>query len=141
RDGWVIGGSRQPGTLHDGHYQTNQNTTHAPSYTIGDISFPVQIVDLNEDILRHSFGRQLGDITDLTVSAGYRYIRNSAKSLRLEQETVSGKHLVHNYGRGGAGVPLSWGCSLEAARIISGKEIEELASEVQAKLGKPQFST
>src|SRR5699024_8165224 len=67
RGGWVIGGSRQPGTLHDGHYQTNQNTTHAPSYTIGDISFPVQIVDLNKDILRHSFGRQLGDKSDLTV--------------------------------------------------------------------------
>src|SRR5699024_8903048 len=57
RDGWVIGGSRQPGTLHDGRYKTSRNTTHAPSYTIGDISFPAQIVDLNEDILRHSFGR------------------------------------------------------------------------------------
>ncbi|HLR26035.1 MAG TPA: FAD-dependent oxidoreductase [Fodinibius sp.] len=141
RDGWVIGGSRQPGTLHDGRYQAKGKATHAPNYTIGNISFPAQIVDLNEDILRHSFGSQLGDISDLTVSAGYRYIRNSTKSLRLEQETVNGKQIIHNYGHGGAGVTLSWGCALEAARIISGKEIEELASEVQAKLGKPHVST
>jgi D-amino-acid oxidase len=34
-------------------------------------------------------------------------------SVRLEREP--GTHIVHNYGHGGSGVTLSWGCALEVA--------------------------
>lgn len=36
---------------------------------------------------------------------------------RLEAETVDRKTLVHNYGHGGSGWSLSWGCAAEAAAL------------------------
>jgi D-amino-acid oxidase len=42
------------------------------------------------------------------VSVGLRPCRDV---VRLEQESVDGKLVVHDYGHGGAGVTLSWGCA------------------------------
>ena len=36
---------------------------------------------------------------------------------RLEAETIGGKRIVHNYGHGGSGWSLSWGCAAEAAAL------------------------
>tara|TARA_B100001121_G_scaffold308997_1_gene334499 strand:+ start:1483 stop:2427 length:945 start_codon:yes stop_codon:yes gene_type:complete len=53
------------------------------------------------------------------VSVG---LRPSRKEVRLETESLpSGKRVIHNYGHGGAGVTLSWGCADEVARIVSSK--------------------
>jgi D-amino-acid oxidase len=42
-------------------------------------------------------------------------------SVRLETETLDGgRRLVHNYGHGGAGVTLSWGCALDVAAAVLG---------------------
>jgi D-amino-acid oxidase len=42
-------------------------------------------------------------------------------SVRLEAEALDGgRTLVHNYGHGGAGVTLSWGCALEVAASALG---------------------
>ena len=41
--------------------------------------------------------------------AGVRPFRDG--SYRLEAEPESGKFIVHNYGHGGAGITLSWGCA------------------------------
>ena len=41
--------------------------------------------------------------------AGVRPYRSG--SYRLDAETISGKFIVHNYGHGGAGITLSWGCA------------------------------
>jgi glycine/D-amino acid oxidase-like deaminating enzyme len=48
--------------------------------------------------------------------AGVRPFRNG--SYRLEAETDSGKFLVHNYGHGGAGITLSWGCAAKVRDIV-----------------------
>jgi D-amino-acid oxidase len=42
-------------------------------------------------------------------------------SVRLEAEALDGgRTLVHNYGHGGAGVTLSWGCALEVTAAVVG---------------------
>ena len=50
-------------------------------------------------------------------------LRPARPQVRLEAEgTASGGHgclVVHNYGHGGAGVTLSWGCAREAARLVA----------------------
>jgi D-amino-acid oxidase len=48
--------------------------------------------------------------------AGVRPYRNN--SYRLDAETISGKFIVHNYGHGGAGITLSWGCAAKVREIV-----------------------
>jgi D-amino-acid oxidase len=48
--------------------------------------------------------------------AGVRPYRNG--SYRLEAETASSKFIVHNYGHGGAGITLSWGCAAKVRNVV-----------------------
>lgn len=48
--------------------------------------------------------------------AGVRPFRNG--SYRLDAETGGGKFIVHNYGHGGAGITLSWGCAAKVCDIV-----------------------
>lgn len=51
----------------------------------------------------------------LTHQVGWRPGRSA---VRLEAEVEGGSHIVHNYGHGGSGVSLSWGCAHEAVRLL-----------------------
>jgi D-amino-acid oxidase len=45
-------------------------------------------------------------------------LRPARPQIRLEAETIpGGRHIVHNYGHGGAGVSLSWGCARDVAKL------------------------
>ncbi|MEV5550487.1 FAD-dependent oxidoreductase [Streptomyces sp. NPDC052309] len=47
-------------------------------------------------------------------------LRPARDAVRLEREELpDGRLLVHNYGHGGAGVTVAWGCAREAARLAS----------------------
>lgn len=47
-------------------------------------------------------------------------LRPARDTVRLERGTLpDGRRLVHNYGHGGAGVTVAWGCAQEAARLAS----------------------
>jgi D-amino-acid oxidase len=48
--------------------------------------------------------------------AGLRPYRE--QTYRLEPENVGSKFVVHNYGHGGAGITLSWGCAQEVFDIV-----------------------
>jgi D-amino-acid oxidase len=51
--------------------------------------------------------------------AGLRPYRE--QTFRLEPEMVSGKFVVHNYGHGGAGITLSWGCAHEIVDLVTAR--------------------
>ena len=46
-------------------------------------------------------------------------LRPSRNEVRLEVEGIGGRKVIHNYGHGGAGVTLSWGCADEVAELIA----------------------
>ena len=45
-------------------------------------------------------------------------LRPARSRVRLEAERSGGVTVVHNYGHGGAGVTLSWGCAEDAAELV-----------------------
>ncbi len=48
-------------------------------------------------------------------------LRPGRPAVRLEAEQwAPGKQLIHNYGHGGAGVTLSWGCAAEVLGLVEG---------------------
>ena len=56
----------------------------------------------------------------LQVVCGLRPVRST---VRVEAERIApGRLLVHNYGHGGAGITLSWGCAAEVVRLIPDME-------------------
>lgn len=67
-----------------------------------------------------------------TVWAGLRPQRS--KGVRVETETLTfgteKVKVVHNYGHGGCGITLSWGCAQDAAKLVQ----RELAQIPAAKL-------
>jgi D-amino-acid oxidase len=54
----------------------------------------------------------------LSCVAGLRPYRNG--SYRLEAERRSDKLIFHNYGHGGAGITLSWGCASKVRDVVRG---------------------
>ena len=46
-------------------------------------------------------------------------LRPSRSEVRLEVEYIGERKAVHNYGHGGAGVTLSWGCAEEVVNLVS----------------------
>jgi D-amino-acid oxidase len=47
-------------------------------------------------------------------------LRPVRPSVRLEEESLDGRRVLHNYGHGGAGVTLSWGCAEDVAAGVLG---------------------
>mgnify|MGYP001311232576 CR=1 FL=1 len=46
-------------------------------------------------------------------------LRPGRTEVRLEKEIIAGKIIIHNYGHGGSGVTLSWGCAEEVVEIVN----------------------
>lgn len=76
-------------------------------------------IDPNDraDILRKvsNLYPQFKNVEIVSESVGLRPAR---KEVRLEYENFSGKTVIHNYGHGGAGFTLSWGCAQEVVAIV-----------------------
>ncbi|MFF5227485.1 FAD-dependent oxidoreductase [Dactylosporangium sp. NPDC000521] len=49
-------------------------------------------------------------------------VRPFRRQVRLEHVNLGRCHVVHNYGHGGGGVSLSWGCALETVELVTALE-------------------
>jgi D-amino-acid oxidase len=45
-------------------------------------------------------------------------LRPERDAIRLERDVQDERRLVHNYGHGGIGVTVSWGCAADAAHLL-----------------------
>jgi D-amino-acid oxidase len=60
-------------------------------------------------------------LSGVTVTEHRIGLRPVRPSVRLEEESLGGgRRLLHNYGHGGAGVTLSWGCATEIVTTVLG---------------------
>lgn len=110
--GWILGGSREE------PLQNGSSFWHAPeaSYNVFE-GIPEPVYTFNEKILRILLGRHdIGDY-ERTGYVGYRPGRRGG--VRIELTSEFGRPVIHNYGHGGAGVTLSWGCAEKVARLIA----------------------
>ncbi|HSX18571.1 MAG TPA: FAD-dependent oxidoreductase [Candidatus Saccharimonadales bacterium] len=70
-----------------------------------------------EDILR-KVGNLYPVFKNVEIIGETVGLRPARPEVRLEAENFSGKTVVHNYGHGGAGFTLSWGCAQEVVSIV-----------------------
>jgi D-amino-acid oxidase len=59
-------------------------------------------------------------------------IRPCRASVRLERERLDGMSVVHNYGHGGAGVTLSWGCADEVVSLCVNHTVARVTARNRA---------
>ena len=62
---------------------------------------------------------ELASLPEEDILAVVCGLRPARPSVRLEREEIRpGNWVVHNYGHGGAGVTLSWGCAAEVVDLV-----------------------
>ena len=82
-----------------------------------DTTFTSDEIEDNEYIL--SKCEELWPELDRTKIVGTAVgLRPSRHEIRLEEESIKDKKIIHNYGHGGAGVTLSWGCADEVVKLL-----------------------
>lgn len=57
-------------------------------------------------------------IAGAPVLESRRGVRPMRSRIRLETTTVEGRSVIHNYGHGGGGVSVSWGCAYEVVSLV-----------------------
>ena len=57
----------------------------------------------------------------LRVEVGLRPAR---PSIRVEQQLIGKSRVIHNYGHGGVGVSMSWGCAATVRSLILGADLD-----------------
>lgn len=83
-------------------------------------------IDPNDtaDILRKAktISSDFENVKILEEKVGLRPARNE---IRLEAEDKNGKFLIHNYGHGGAGFTLSWGCANDVKELVKALTVKQ----------------
>ena len=126
---------------------------HAPDVKCAKFSFPSTYVIPNDELIVLGGTAQRGDwnlsVDEETTAAilgrcrdwisglhqarvervwvGLRPYREGGVRLETEHRLVSGRQVpvVHNYGHGGSGVTMFWGCATQAAELVT-KELDRV---------------
>ncbi|MFV1981665.1 MAG: FAD-dependent oxidoreductase [Rhodothermia bacterium] len=78
---------------------------------------PDQQADIISRCARHE-----PNLLDARIIAAKAGLRPGRDEIRLEREvSTTGQTIVHNYGHGGSGYTLAWGCAEEVVRMVGGR--------------------
>ena len=77
----------------------------------------LDIIDEDNDLILSKVEAIWPDLDRDKIVGGTVGLRPSRTEVRLEQDEIGGVRVIHNYGHGGAGVTLSWGCADEVVSI------------------------
>ncbi|HUB75289.1 MAG TPA: FAD-dependent oxidoreductase [Solirubrobacteraceae bacterium] len=133
RVGWLLGGSREVGRVDcSGDWQGLPGEVSRLSVrgVSGLVPIPEPVLRLNGELLRSTpLGPDAAsvfasaDLSRFVAGCGFRFVRDSdTEQVRVESSRLSGvseKVIVHNYGHGGAGFTLSWGCALDVLSAVA----------------------
>ena len=73
---------------------------------------------------------ELADATVIDHVAGLRPARDGGPRVAEQPNGLrTGQRLIHNYGHGGAGVTMSWGCADEIVRLVQNPPAQRLLPE------------
>jgi D-amino-acid oxidase len=75
------------------------------------------VKEIAEIVERCSAADSTLEVETSSALVGLRPLR--PKGVRLELEDIDGRAVIHNYGHGGSGFTVSWGCAEEVARIVA----------------------
>lgn len=126
-DCWILGGSRQE--LPRSFKVDERWETDSAELAKMAIRIPGPILTLNDQILNVMTGGAVNlqrtaqeRPNSLMPGVGLRFVRSSLNdSVRLSCSRIkygTEKYVLHNYGHGGSGYTLSWGCALDVLRLI-----------------------
>jgi D-amino-acid oxidase len=162
-DAWILGGSRQEGTCVDGEWKWEETIGKEIAFPCDqpggtDLLVPAPIFDLNADLLIQITEDPPLDLRELRrtdpslilAGVGYRFVRDAPDdSVRVTASRLSVgvrnggtqrfNYVLHNYGHGGSGFTLSWGCAFNLLQILD--RITGMAREGSVTPGRRKFVT
>lgn len=77
-----------------------------------------QVLERDTAAIRAACARHFPELADRAVLGASAGLRPYRPAVRLELIRSGGRRLVHNYGHGGSGFTLSWGCAHEVAALL-----------------------
>lgn len=147
-DAWLLGGTRIPfdsleAAIRSVRSGVGTERIHLPAADGSRLAVPRPILELNRDLIQSLAADDL-DVTaldpnsgQLWAGVGLRFERTDpSDSTRVEASRVrvAGNRcvVVHNYGHGGAGFTLSWGCAIDVAHLVL-REIEQREAAISGE--------
>jgi len=82
----------------------------------------LEIRDEDNDLILSKVEAIWPELDRSKIIGGTVGLRPSRTEVRLEEENIEGVRVIHNYGHGGAGVTLSWGCADEVVSIAESRK-------------------
>jgi len=112
----ILGGTTQKG-IYDSKKDKwiSDNKLNVETIKIGENNIPEHILNVNREILSEFINIDI-NIENAKSVIGYRPVRH--ENVRIDTEKINNKLIIHNYGHGGSGVTLSWGCAKEVINLL-----------------------
>ena len=76
--------------------------------------------DKDRNFILKKCSQIIPELKDVEIIEELVGLRPGRTSVKLDKEIISNRTLIHNYGHGGSGVTLSWGCADDVVELANG---------------------